>query len=130
MLGRDVHARGLTDDPAWVDSRLRPALIGLLHLVISAAAPHLRPRRGAFQLLGMDTILEEDLERIWLTELQLGPGLSLEGSVKAELIPSMLQEAVSIVLEIHDRLALGQDPTRLASQRRFRWVYRGGPVSG
>jgi hypothetical protein len=129
-LGRDVHARGLTPDPAWVDTRLRPALIGLLHLVFSAVAPRLRPRRGAFQLLGMDAILDDDLEHVWLTEIQLGPGLSLDNSVKAVLIPSMLQEALSIVLEIRDRLAAGQDPTQLRSQRQFRWVYRGGPVSG
>ena len=130
QLGRDVHARGLTDDPAWVEHRLRPGLIGLLHLVFSAAAPRIRPRPGAFQLLGMDAILEDDLERIWLTEIQLGPGLSLDNAVKAVVIPSMLQEAISIVLEIRDRLAAGQDPTRLASQRQFRWVYRGRPVAG
>jgi hypothetical protein len=132
MLGRDALARGLTDDPAWVDHCLRPALVGMLHLVLSAAAPRLVHRPGAFQLLGMDTIIEEDLERIWLTELQLGPGLSLDNPVKATLIPSMLQEALSIVLEIRDRLAAGLDPTepgmQLATQRHFRWVYRGAPV--
>jgi hypothetical protein len=127
-LGRDVHERGLTDDPAWVDHRLRPALIGLLHLVAAAVAPQLRARPGAFQLLGMDTILEHDLERIWLTEIQLGPGLSVDNPVKATLIPSMLQEAISIVMEARERLAAGRDPTQLRSRRSFHWVYRGAPV--
>lgn len=127
-LGRDVLARGLTDDPAWVDTTLRPALIGMLHLTLAAAAPLLVPRPGAFQLLGMDTLLEDDLERVWLTEIQLGPGLSIDNPVKRTLIPSMLREAMSIVLEIRDRIAEGQDPTQLVSRRQFRWVYTGEAV--
>ncbi|MEM7155435.1 MAG: hypothetical protein AAF799_21475 [Myxococcota bacterium] len=129
-LGQDVHARGLTDDPQWIDRRLRPALIGMLHQVFAVAAPHLRPQPGAFQLLGMDTIIEGDLEKLWLTEIQLGPGLSIDNPVKATLIPSMLQEAVSIALEVHDRIEAGLDPTELSSRRHFRWVYRGQPVTG
>ena len=127
-LGRDVLARGLTDDPAWVDTTLRPALIGMLHLTFAAAAPQIVPRPGAFQLLGMDTLLEDDLQRVWLTEIQLGPGLSIDNPVKSTLIPSMLREAMSIVLEVRDRIAEGQDPTQLASRRQFRWVYTGDAV--
>lgn len=129
-LGHDLHARGLTEDPHWVDHQLRPALIGILHLVFAAAASRLRARRGAFQLLGMDTILEDDLQTLWLTEIQLGPGLSTDNPVKATLIPSMLQEAISIVLEVRDRLTAGDDPTRLRARRHFRWVYRGESVTG
>ncbi|MEM6294982.1 MAG: hypothetical protein AAGA54_27165 [Myxococcota bacterium] len=128
-LGQDVYERGLTEDPRWVDNQLRPGLIGLLHLVFATAAPLLQPRPGAFQILGMDTILDADLQRIWLTELQLGPGLSVDNPVKAKLIPSMLQEAMSIVLEVRDRLRAGQDPTQLTTRRHFAWVYRGAPVS-
>ncbi|MBV1858629.1 MAG: tubulin--tyrosine ligase family protein [Nannocystaceae bacterium] len=128
-LGEDVHQRGLTDDPRWVENTLRPGLIGMLHLVFAAAASKLRARPGAFQLLGMDTLLEDDLERMWLTEMQLGPGLSIDNPVKAKLIPLMLQEAISIVLEVNERLAAGDDPTQLTSRRHFQWVYRGTPAT-
>ena len=122
-LGRDVHARGLTSDPAWVESTLRPALIAMIRAVVRALAPKLERRRGAFQLLGMDTMVTDDLEDLWLTEIQLGPGLSTEGPVKAALIPDMLQEAAALVLEIRDRLRRGEDPRALATRRSFHWVY-------
>ena len=121
-LGRDVHARGLTGDPDWLDTTLRPALVAMLRAVVRALAPSLARRRGAFQLLGMDTLLTDDLEDLWLTEIQLGPGLSVDNPVKAQLIPAMLQEAAAIVLEIRDRLSRGEDPRVLSSRRSFRWV--------
>lgn len=122
-LGRDVHARGLTDDPNWVESTLRPGLVAMVHAVMCALAPLLVRRRGAFQLLGMDTILSDDLEDLWLTEIQLGPGLSVDNSVKASLIPAMVHEAAAIVLEVRDRLRRGEDPRALSARRSFQWVY-------
>jgi tubulin polyglutamylase TTLL4 len=122
-LAREVYARGLTGDPAWLDTTLRPALITMVRAVIRALAASLPRRRGAFQLLGMDCILSRDLEDIWLTEMQLGPGLSVDNPVKARLIPEMMQEAAAIVLEIRDRLRRGEDPRLLTSRRSFYWVY-------
>lgn len=121
-LGQDVHARGLTGDPAWVGSTLRPALMAMVRAVARAARPHLARRRGAFQLLGMDAILTADLESIWLTEMQLGPGLSVDNPVKAGVIPAMVAEAAAIVLEVRDRLRRGEDPRALASRRGFLWA--------
>jgi hypothetical protein len=122
-LARDVHARGLTGDPAWLETTLRPALVTMVRAVIRALAPSLPRRRGAFQLLGMDCILSGDLEDLWLTEMQLGPGLSVDNPVKAQLIPEMVEEAAAIVLEIRDRLRRGEDPRFVASRRSFEWVY-------
>ncbi|MFT3771634.1 MAG: hypothetical protein QM820_39985 [Minicystis sp.] len=123
-LGQDVFARGLTDDPAWVDTTLRPALIAMIRAVVRALAPSLERRRGSFQLLGMDSILSDDLEDLWLTEIQLGPGLSVDDPVKAQLIPAMLREAAAIVFEIRDRQRRGEDPRELSARRGFQWVYR------
>lgn len=128
-LGRDVYARGLTGDPGWIDATLRPALIAMIRAVVRALASSLVRRRGSFQLLGMDSILTDDLEDLWLTEVQLGPGLSVDNPIKAELIPAMVQEAAAIVLEIRDRLRRGQDPRVLASRRSFHWVYAGPEVT-
>ncbi|APR82058.1 Tubulin tyrosine ligase-like protein 4 [Minicystis rosea] len=122
-LGRDVHARGLTDDSGWVESTLRPALIAMIRAVVRAALPQLSRRRGAFQLLGMDTMVTDDLEELWLTEMQLGPGLSTEGPVKATLIPEMLAEAAALVIEARDRIQRGEDPRALRARRGFHWVY-------
>lgn len=130
-LGKDLLERGLTGDPGWVERTLRPALIAALRLVLRAATPLLERRRGSFQLLGMDSMLTDDLEDIWLTEIQLGPGLSVDNPVKANIIPAMVEEAAAIVLEVRDRLRRGQDPRELASRRGFQWVFAepddGGP---
>ena len=132
-LGHDVHARGLTDDPAWLDTTLRPALMVMVRTVARALAASLVRRPGTFQLLGMDSMLTDDLEDLWLTEMQLGPGLSVDGPVKATLIPSMVEEVAAIVLEVRDRLGRGEDPRDLTTPRGFRWVYvepQGGATSG
>lgn len=121
-LGEDVLGRGLTTDPGWVQNTLRPALIAIVRAVARALGPRLERRRGSFQLLGMDTLLTDDLEDIWLTEVQLGPGLSVDNPVKAHVIPAMVREAAAIVLEVRDRLRRGEDPRALTSRRSFRWA--------
>jgi tubulin monoglycylase TTLL3/8 len=123
-LGRDVLARGLTDDPRWLDDTLRPALIALAHHVVRALAPRITRGGGGFQLLGMDTILDADLQQVWLTEIQQGPGLALDGPVKARLVPAMLEEAMDIVLEARDERHRGDPAVELGTRRRFQWVYR------
>ena len=122
-LAKDVLAHGLTEDPAWLDTSLRPALKVMVRTVVRALRASLVRRRGAFQLLGMDSILTSDLENLWLTEMQLGPGLSVDGPVKAQLIPRMVQEVAAIVLEVRDRLRRGEDPRHLSSLRGFQWVH-------
>ncbi len=116
-------ARGLTADPDWLDNSLRPALKVMVRTVIRTVKASLVKRPGAFQLLGMDSILTDDLEDLWLTEMQLGPGLSVEGPVKAQLIPTMIQEVAAIVLEVRDRRSRGEDPRELSCLRGFQWVY-------
>ncbi|MEJ7727973.1 MAG: hypothetical protein WKG00_02035 [Polyangiaceae bacterium] len=123
-LGRDVLARGLTDDPRWLEDTLRPALVALAHHVVRALAPRIAHGGGGFQLLGMDTILDADLQQVWLTEIQHGPGLALDGPVKARLVPDMLEEAMDIVLEARDQRRRGDPAMDLGTRRRFQWVYR------
>jgi hypothetical protein len=123
-LGADVRARGLTDDPHWLDATLRPALVAVAYQVMKALAPRIARRGNDFQLLGMDTILGADLEQVWLTEVQRGPGLSLDGPIKAALVPAMLQEAMNLVLEARDQRRRGDPAGELGSRRRFQWVYR------
>jgi len=62
---------------------------------------------GRFELFGMDVILDSNL-KMWLTELQDGPGLSLDPGVKRVLIPRMIKELTDIVLEIDVKSRLGQ----------------------
>jgi len=49
----------------------------------------------------MDIIFDDTLHP-YLTEVQTGPGLSRDPGVKATLIPEMLEEMFSIVLEVDE----------------------------
>ena len=69
----------------------------------------------------MDPILDDTL-RPWLTELQLGPGLSFDDPVKERIIPNMVREAARIVLEIQQRKRRGDTLTRLDSVSAFEWL--------
>lgn len=121
-LGGDLYARGVTPDPSWVDTSLRPGLKKVLHDVLRAVEPKLERRPGSFQLLGMDCIVTGDLKKIWLTEIQRGPGLSVNDRIKLKLIPALLEEAMEIVLEIDDRRRAGADLGNLESLRGFSWI--------
>ena len=121
-LGTDVANRGLTDDPNWVDTTLRPSLTGVLREVLRAAEAGFERRPGSFQLIGMDCILSDDLSQLWLTEFQRAPGLAIKHPIKERLIPAMLTEILEIVMEIQDRRSVGADLSRLETPRGFEWV--------
>lgn len=129
-LGGDLYARGVTDDPGWIDSGLRPALKKILHDVLRAVQPRLERRPWNFQLLGMDCIVTADLQKVWLTEIQRGPGLAVNDRVKLRLIPALLEEAMEIVLEVDDRRRAGADLGNLESLRNFSWVINDAAAGG
>jgi hypothetical protein len=76
-----------------------------------------------FGLFGADFILDDQLTP-WLTEIQKGPGLSHDDTVKQRLMPTMLQGAASIVLEILALKRKGQPVTELSSTQGYEWVIR------
>ena len=69
----------------------------------------------------MDLILDDTLHP-WLTELQLGPGLSFDDPAKERIIPNMVREAARIVLEVQQRKRRGDVLTRLDSISEFEWL--------
>lgn len=69
----------------------------------------------------MDLILDESL-RLWLAEVQLGPGLSFDDPVKERIIPNMVREAARIVLEIQQRKRRRDALTRLENVSTFEWL--------
>jgi len=91
----------------WLSTYLRPTIKKYISTVINAGVPEIkqfgsrrRPAdKGRFELLGMDIILDDNLQP-YLTEVQSGPGLSRDPGIKAKLIPEMIEEMFSIALEI------------------------------
>jgi len=107
QLGDYLQTKGtISDSKQWINEYLRPKLLHYISLVASAAWPHLMSVKkkktgwdGRFELLGMDVILDDKLNP-WLTEIQMGPGLSRDRGIKQVILPRMLEELTDIVLEI------------------------------
>lgn len=78
----------------------------------------------------MDCIVTADLQKVWLTEIQRGPGLAVNDRVKLRLIPALLEEAMEIVLEVDDRRRAGADLGNLESLRNFSWVINDAAAGG
>ena len=119
-LEDELHLAG----PDFIDGQLRPQLSRCLEFVTRATAQTLvqTPESGLFfGLYGADFILDDHLHP-WLTEVQLGPGLSYDDPIKKQLIPAVLGEAVQIVLEVQERQRRGDPLGRLDCVDGFEWM--------
>lgn len=118
-----VRSRKLVPEN-FIEGRLKPQLKRMLSFVADAAAPSLvlcPPQGLFFGLYGADVILDDTLHP-WLTEIQKGPGLSFDDPVKRKVIPPMVNEAVSIVLEVQRRKRKGLSLEHLDAVSGFEWV--------
>eukprot|EP01123_Difflugia_compressa_P007746 TRINITY_DN213_c0_g5_i1.p1 TRINITY_DN213_c0_g5~~TRINITY_DN213_c0_g5_i1.p1 ORF type:complete len:435 (+),score=82.91 TRINITY_DN213_c0_g5_i1:78-1382(+) len=103
----------VTNATNWLDNTLRPYLKHIIKTVAEGAWPHMMRHKsqpgwdGRFELLGMDVILDDTLHP-WLTEIQMGPGISLDPGVKEKVLPNMLQEMTDLVLEVDSDLRAGR----------------------
>jgi len=115
----------------WLNEKLKPYLKFLIKTVIGQAAPKLRGHRkgrfaadlGRFEVFGMDVILDDNLFP-WLTEMQFSPGLSMDPGFKMHLIPEIVEEVVSVVLEVdvRKRFALPLSAEKLVNVKSFEVV--------
>ena len=110
----------------YFEDVLRPRLRQILDYIVRANIESLKqtPSSGHFfGLFGADLVLDDQLTP-WLTEIQKGPGLSVNDPLQQRLKPPMLGGAVSIVLEILALKRKGQPLTALSSTHGFEWVIR------
>ena len=98
QLREDLVARGYgSESLERLQHTIRQVLIRATNATLHELTDRVGETRGAFQLLGADFIVDEQL-RPWLTELQVGPGLSHDEPVKAGIIPSIVSDAAEIGL--------------------------------
>jgi len=106
QLALYLETKGKIESSAsWLED-LRVQLKSIIGKCARGALPQLRALKGdyevwdgRFELFGMDVILDDNL-RLWLTEIQDGPSLSLDPGTKRQVIPQMLAELTDIVLEV------------------------------
>lgn len=122
----------LQKDNNWLNNQLRPCLMSMIQSVYIASKDHFIKKNkgypGRFELFGMDviledwsykdigeltteqtiikslypeTILEGDI-KVWLTEIQTGPGLSMDTTTKKKELPNMIRGLFNIILDNDD----------------------------
>ena len=110
--------------PGYLENVLQPALKASLTYVVRSSIDLMGPTCSQslpFGLYGADYIIDNQLNP-WLTEIQLGPGLSHSDSVKRRVVPDMLRETAEIALEVQSRKRCGAPLTALSSVERFEWI--------
>jgi hypothetical protein len=122
-----VEHQKISNADKWLSEELRPTLQKYISIVAKAAHPHLlaeKPERGwdgRFELLGMDVILDMNLKP-WMTEIQMGPGLSRDRGIKEVLLPRMLEEMTDILLEIDHEYRLTGSVSEITSLKYWHQI--------
>ena len=123
-LGQFLAEKGGESDASFVGRRLVETVKGQLRIVSLGSHHNLMQDisdEGYFGLYGVDMIVDESL-KVWMTEIQKGPGLSYSNPVKKRLIPPMFIEAIEIMFEVRRRKLLGESLKHLDAMKRFEWV--------
>ena len=118
-------------EPGFIAQHLRPRLKAILRHTLRATQSALSkpPSQGlCFALFGADLILDAALNP-WLTEVQKGPGLSLNDPVKRALLPAMLAEAIALADEARFKTLNQQSMATLQSRCNFEWVINDDPAA-
>ena len=95
----------------WVDNTLTPQLQRIAQHVCSAAQAKFVRRRGQFELLGLDFMVDEDLTP-WLIEVNSNPALWMHSATQRQLLPALVRDCLDLVLAYHSRL--GETPDAAA----------------
>ncbi|XP_053323810.1 protein polyglycylase TTLL10-like [Spea bombifrons] len=62
----------------------------------------LTSRRGYFDLIGCDFLIDEDFQ-VWLLEMNCNPSLSTSCKVQKEVIPGVIKDTLDLTLEIFNK---------------------------
>lgn len=121
QLNTEIYQRGLSSSTNAMQEEILPKIQAILKHIVKTALPSLtKVNRPAlyFGVYGIDIILDNALNP-WLTEVQIGPGLSFKDPVKKYFIFNMLQEAAEICFEIQNIKRQRLNPHQLNSIKKF-----------
>ena len=118
QLRADLMERGYGSD-SWerLQHTIRQILIRTVNATVYELTDRVGEARGTFQLFGADFVVDDELQP-WLTEVQVGPGLSHDEPVKASIIPALVADAAAIGLAA-SRATLLEGQDRIATMARL-----------
>ena len=74
-----------------------------LHVARAAQSKFIR-RRGLFELLGLDLMLDANLTP-WLIEVNSNPALWTNTTTLRQVLPDLVRDSLHLVLEYHEKVA-------------------------
>ncbi|XP_068196544.1 protein polyglycylase TTLL10 [Antennarius striatus] len=119
---RHQVAKGLPRD--WVLGVFARRMQQIMTQCFHAVKSKLDSRLGFFDLIGCDFLVDEDF-KVWLLEMNCNPALHTNCEVLKDVIPSTVEEALDLTLEIFNKCRLKQKILSLSSQKDFVLLYSG-----
>jgi hypothetical protein len=86
---------------------INAAIDSLMTLCLQAVLPQLSERRGCFQLLGFDVLLDS-AGAVSLLEINRNPDLQAHTRTLYRLLPQLVDDTLQVAIEVNLRLAEGK----------------------
>ncbi|XP_065656343.1 protein polyglycylase TTLL10 isoform X3 [Hydra vulgaris] len=102
----------------WVLSGFQDSMKVIMVDCLKASLDKLDKKKGCFDLLGFDFIIDENM-KVWLIEINTNPALHTNCSVLNNLLPPMIDEVLSIVIELFNTNLVGELKSLLNFQPIF-----------
>ena len=111
---------GLKSD--WVCTDLHERMKTLAHTIFKSAQTSLVPKIGLFDLYGLDFMLDESFN-VWLLEVNTNPALHTHCPVLEDILPNLIDETLSICIELFDKKVAGLKTFPIDSQKQFELIF-------
>ncbi|XP_074831892.1 inactive polyglycylase TTLL10 isoform X2 [Carettochelys insculpta] len=122
------QAKGLPKD--WVLTVFTKRMQQIMIQCFLAVKSKLECKLGYFDLIGCDFLIDEDF-KVWLLEMNANPALHTNCSVLQDVIPTVVNETLDLVLEIFHKLLKGQRILPLQKLCHFVLLHNGSaPEAG
>ena len=112
-LERRLESEGLVQQ-GWLQAELTPRLHLIAQHVARAAQRKFIRRRGLFELLGLDFMVDAALKP-WLIEVNTNPALWMSTDVHRQVLPAVIRDTLHLVLEYHDKASCASTPLPVTS---------------
>ncbi|KAG8569161.1 hypothetical protein GDO81_014280 [Engystomops pustulosus] len=117
-----VEKKGLPQD--WVLNTFTKRMQQIMIHCFLSVKSKLECRRGFFDLIGCDFLIDEDF-KVWLLEMNCNPALHTNCEVLKDVIPSIVHETLDLALEIFKKSTKGHRILPLNTQSKFILLYNG-----